>query len=203
LKRVAEFCRERGILVVADEVQTGIARTGAWFASESENFVPDIITTAKGLAGGMPLAAVTGRADVMDTAHPGGIGGTYSGNPVACEAALAVFETIEAEGLLDRAKDIGEILTAGLSEIASNTTIIGDIRGRGAMIAIELVHHDDKAPNREAVAQIVSYAHAHGLLLLTAGTYGNVVRFLPPLSISDELLAEGLDILRDAVDAVR
>ncbi|CAJ0557605.1 unnamed protein product, partial [Mesorhabditis spiculigera] len=147
-ERIAEFCRERGILVVADEVQTGIARTGAWFASERQS---------RGLRG-----------------RPG-----------------EVFETIEVEGLLDRAKDIGEILTTGLSEIASDTDIIGDIRGRGAMIAIELVHDEDKAPNREAVAQIVSYAHAHGLLLLTAGTYGNVVRFLPPPSISDELLTEG------------
>lgn len=203
LTRIVEFCRERGILVVADEVQTGVARTGSWFACEAEGIVPDLITTAKGLAGGMPLAAVTGRAEIMDAAHAGGIGGTYSGNPVACEAALAVFETIEADGLLQRAREIGDILVSELSDIATTTDIIGEIRGRGAMIAIELISDADKTPNREAVAQIVSYAHKNGLILLTAGTHGNVVRFLPPLSISDELLREGLGIIRDAIASIR
>lgn len=202
LRRVANFCRDRGIILIADEVQSGIARTGAWFASEHEGIVPDLITTAKGLAGGMPLAAVTGRADIMDVAHAGGIGGTYSGNPAACEAALGVFETIEAENLLERAQAIGDIMFRELRAIAAETDIIGDIRGRGAMVAIELVQPRSKTPNREAVAEINRYCLSHGLLTLTAGTFGNVLRFLPPLTISDELLVEGFSVLREAIVAL-
>ncbi|AHK34670.1 4-aminobutyrate transaminase [Rhodococcus opacus PD630] len=202
LRRIADFCRDRGILFVADEVQAGIARTGTWFASEHEGLVPDLVVTAKGLAGGMPLAAVTGRADIMDTAHAGGIGGTYSGNPAACEAALGVFETIEEDHLLERAQTIGDIMFRELRDIAATTDIIGDIRGRGAMVAIELVQPGTKTPNREAVAEINRYCLAHGLLILTAGTFGNVLRFLPPLSISDELLLEGFSVLRDAFAAL-
>ncbi|WP_032408141.1 4-aminobutyrate--2-oxoglutarate transaminase [Rhodococcoides fascians] len=198
LRRVADFCRERGILMIADEVQTGIARTGAWFASEHEAIVPGLIITAKGLAGGLPLAAVTGRAEIMDVAHAGGIGGTYAGNPAACEAALAVFETIEAEGMLERAQVLGDIMLRELRDIASTYDIIGEVRGRGAMIALELVHSGGKEPNREALAEVNRYCHSHGVLTLTAGTFGNVLRFLPPLSISNELLLEGLSILRDA-----
>jgi 4-aminobutyrate aminotransferase/(S)-3-amino-2-methylpropionate transaminase len=199
LRQVAEFCAERGILLIADEVQTGIARTGHWFASEHEGIVPDLITTAKGLGGGLPLAAVTGRAEVMDAAHAGGIGGTYSGNPVACEAALGVFETIESEDLLTRARRIGDILQAELADIAAGTNVVGDIRGRGAMIAAEFVTGDALTPNREAVAEIVRYAQDNGVLTLSAGTFGNVLRFLPPLTIPDELLREGLGVIRDAV----
>ncbi|WP_458316872.1 4-aminobutyrate--2-oxoglutarate transaminase [Mycolicibacterium brisbanense] len=199
LRQVAEFCAERGILLIADEVQTGIARTGHWFASEHEDIVPDLITTAKGLGGGLPLAAVTGRAEVMDAAHAGGIGGTYSGNPVACEAALGVFETIESEDLLTRARRIGEILQSELTDIAAGTNVIGDIRGRGAMIAAEFVTDDALTPNRDAVAEIVRYAQDNGVLTLTAGTFGNVLRFLPPLTIPDDLLREGLGVIRDAV----
>ncbi|MDV3124350.1 4-aminobutyrate--2-oxoglutarate transaminase [Mycobacterium sp. 21AC1] len=199
LRQVADFCRERGILLIADEVQTGIARTGQWFACEHEGIVPDLITTAKGLGGGLPLAAVTGRADVMDAAHPGGIGGTYSGNPVACEAALGVFETIQTLDLLARAQRIGEILRAELAAIARDTTLIGDIRGRGAMMAAEFVTGADHTPNRDAVAEITRYAQDNGVLTLTAGTFGNVLRFLPPLTISEELLMEGLGVIRDAV----
>ncbi|MFC9358430.1 4-aminobutyrate--2-oxoglutarate transaminase [Rhodococcus sp. NPDC057014] len=202
LRRIADFCRDRGIVFVADEVQAGIARTGTWFASEHEGVVPDLIVTAKGLAGGMPLAAVTGRADIMDTAHAGGIGGTYSGNPAACEAALGVFETIEKDGLLERAQTIGDIMFRELRDIAAQTDIIGDIRGRGAMVAIELVQPGTKTPNREAVAAINRYCLTHGLLTLTAGTLGNVLRFLPPLSISDELLVEGFSVLREAFAAL-
>ncbi|ART68688.1 4-aminobutyrate--2-oxoglutarate transaminase [Mycobacterium dioxanotrophicus] len=199
LRQVAEFCAERGILLIADEVQTGIARTGHWFASEHEGIVPDLITTAKGLGGGLPLAAVTGRAEVMDAAHAGGIGGTYSGNPVACEAALGVFETIESEDLLTRARRIGDILQAELADIAAGTNVIGDVRGRGAMIAAEFVTGDALTPNRDAVAEIVRYAQDNGVLTLSAGTFGNVLRFLPPLTIPDELLREGLGVIRDAV----
>ncbi|MFT3660490.1 MAG: 4-aminobutyrate--2-oxoglutarate transaminase [Gordonia sp. (in: high G+C Gram-positive bacteria)] len=203
LRRVADFCTERGIVFVADEVQSGIARTGTWFACEHEGIVPDLITTAKGLAGGMPLAAVTGRADIMDAAHPGGIGGTYAGNPVACAAALGVFETVEAEGLLARATAIGDVLTTELATFDDPAGIIGEIRGRGAMIAVELVAGaGDSTPNPAAVAEIVRYAHARGLFVLTAGTYGNVLRFLPPLSISDALLHDGIGVLRDAFAAL-
>jgi 4-aminobutyrate aminotransferase/(S)-3-amino-2-methylpropionate transaminase len=197
LRSVADFCRERGILLVADEVQTGIARTGAWFASEHEGIVPDLITTAKGLAGGLPLAAVTGRADVMDAAHAGGIGGTYSGNPVACAAALGVFEEIENGGLVERARTIGELMTDELRSIAAATDVVGEIRGRGAMIAAELVVPGTREPNRDAVAAISRHCQNNGVLTLTAGTFGNVLRFLPPLSISDELLTEAFGVVRD------
>lgn len=197
LAKVAEFCRERGILLVADEVQTGIARTGAWFACEHEALVPDLITTAKGLAGGMPLAAVTGRADVMDAAHSGGIGGTYSGNPVACAAALGVLEEIESGGLIERARAIGDLMVRQLRDIAATTDVIGDIRGRGAMIAAELVTPGTGEPNREAVAALTRHCQQNGVLTLTAGTFGNVLRFLPPLTISDDLLDEAFAVVRD------
>ncbi len=197
LRRVADFCRDRGIVLVADEVQTGIARTGAWFASEHEGIVPDLITTAKGLAGGLPLAAVTGRADIMDAAHPGGIGGTYSGNPASCAAALGVFDEVENGRLLTRAQAIGDILVRELRGIAAGTDIVGDIRGRGAMVAAELVLPGTRTPNRDAVATLTRHCQNNGVLTLTAGTFGNVLRFLPPLTISDDLLIEALDILRD------
>ncbi|BBY65420.1 4-aminobutyrate--2-oxoglutarate transaminase [Mycolicibacterium helvum] len=196
LTMVADFCRERGILLVADEVQTGIARTGAWFACEHEKLVPDLITTAKGLAGGLPLAAVTGRADVMDAAHAGGIGGTYAGNPVACAAALGAFDEIETNGLLGRARDIGELMVRELQSIAASSGVIGEIRGRGAMIAAELVIPGTTEPNRDAVAAVSRYCHDNGVLTLTAGTFGNVLRFLPPLTIPDELLLDAFGVLR-------
>lgn len=196
LRSVADFCRDRGILLVADEVQTGIARTGAWFACEHEGIVPDLLTTAKGLAGGLPLAAVTGRADVMDAAHAGGIGGTYSGNPVACAAALGAFEEIEKGDLLTRARSIGDLMVHELHGIAATTDVVGEIRGRGAMIAVELVMPGTHEPNREAVAALARHCHDNGVLILTAGTFGNVLRFLPPLAISDNLLIEAFDVLR-------
>ena len=197
LRSVADFCRDRGILLVADEVQTGIARTGAWFASEHEGLVPDLITTAKGLGGGLPLAAVTGRADIMDRAHSGGIGGTYAGNPVACAAALGVFDEIERNDLIGRARDIGELITRELRGIAARTDIVGEIRGRGAMVAVELVKPGSREPHKDAVAALARHCHDNGVLVLTAGTFGNVLRFLPPLSISDELLTEAFDVIRD------
>ncbi|MFN8229126.1 MAG: 4-aminobutyrate--2-oxoglutarate transaminase [Mycobacterium sp.] len=202
LPRVAEFCRDRGILLVADEVQTGIARTGAWFACEHEGLVPDLITTAKGLAGGLPLAAVTGRAEVMDAAHQGGIGGTYAGNPVACAAALGVFEEIESGGLIERARAIGELMVSELRGIAAATGVIGEIRGRGAMIAAELVRPGTREPDPAAVAAVARYCHDNGVLTLTAGTFGNVLRFLPPLAISDELLLDAFGVLREGFAAL-
>ncbi len=198
LAMVADFCRERGILFVADEVQAGIARTGAWFASDHEGLVPDLLVTAKGLAGGMPLAAVTGRADIMDAAHPGGIGGTYSGNPVACAAALGVFEEIETHDLLRRAQEIGALMVRELGDIAAHNGVLGEVRGRGAMIAAELVVPGTRIPNRDAVAAISRHCLDNGVLTLTAGTFGNVLRFLPPLSITDDLLMDALGVVRDA-----
>ncbi|MEV4112670.1 4-aminobutyrate--2-oxoglutarate transaminase [Nonomuraea sp. NPDC049695] len=199
LPRIAEFCRANGIVFVADEVQTGFARTGDLFACEDEGVVPDIITTAKGIAGGLPLAAVTGRAEIMDRVHVGGLGGTYGGNPLACEAALGVLETIEEEDLVAKARRIGEIMLPRLKALQERFDVIGDVRGRGAMIAIELVEPGTKEPNPTAVQEVVKRCHAEGLLVLTAGTYGNVLRFLPPLVIPEHLLEEGLGILEKAI----
>jgi 4-aminobutyrate aminotransferase/(S)-3-amino-2-methylpropionate transaminase len=199
LKELAAWCKEHDILFIADEVQSGFCRTGSWFACDDEGVVPDLITTAKGIAGGMPLAAVTGRADIMDSIHPGGLGGTYGGNPVACAAALASIETMEAEGLAARATAIGERLTARLNALAEIHPEVGEIRGRGAMIAMELVEdRETKKPAAALTAAINKACHTRGLVTLTCGTLGNVFRFLPPLTISDELLEEGLDILADA-----
>ncbi|MEV5558748.1 4-aminobutyrate--2-oxoglutarate transaminase [Nonomuraea wenchangensis] len=199
LPRIAEFCKDNGIVFVADEVQTGFARTGTLFACEDEGVVPDIIATAKGIAGGLPLAAVTGRAELMDAVHVGGLGGTYGGNPLACEAALGVLETIEEEDLVAKARRIGEIMLPRLEAMKERFDVIGDVRGRGAMIAIELVEPGTKEPNPTAVQAVVKRCHAEGLLVLTAGTYGNVLRFLPPLVMPEHLLEEGLGILEKAI----
>ncbi|WP_433511361.1 4-aminobutyrate--2-oxoglutarate transaminase [Nonomuraea sp. CA-143628] len=198
LPRIAEFCRDNGIVFVADEVQTGFARTGQMFACEDEGIVPDLITTAKGIAGGLPLAAVTGRAEIMDKVHSGGLGGTYGGNPVACAAALGVLETIAEEDLVAKARRIGEIMLPRLHALRERFDVIGDVRGRGAMIAVELVQPGTKEPNPAALAEVVRRCHAEGLLVLTAGTYGNVLRFLPPLVMPEHLLEEGLGILEKA-----
>ncbi|GAA0964015.1 4-aminobutyrate--2-oxoglutarate transaminase [Acrocarpospora macrocephala] len=199
LPRILEFCKANGIVFIADEVQTGFARTGALFACEDEGIVPDIITTAKGIAGGLPLAAVTGRAELLDAVHVGGLGGTYGGNPLACEAALGVLETIEADGLVAKAARIGEIMLPRLRGLQERFAIIGDVRGRGAMTAIELVVPGTKDPHPTAAGEIAKRCHAEGLVVLTAGTYGNVLRFLPPLVMPEHLLEEGLTILEKAV----
>ncbi|GAA1808341.1 4-aminobutyrate--2-oxoglutarate transaminase [Actinomadura chokoriensis] len=198
LPALAEFARANGILFIADEVQTGFARTGDMFACEHEGIVPDLVATAKGIAGGLPLAAVTGRADLMDKVHGGGLGGTYGGNPLACEAALAVLEEIEDGKLTERARRIGEIMLPRLRDLAGRHPAIGDVRGRGAMIAIELVREGTKEPDPELTARVAKRCHERGLLVLTTGTYGNVLRFLPPLVIPEDLLNEGLDILAEA-----
>ena len=192
-----KFATENKMVFIADEVQSGFARTGKMFAVEHENMEPDMIISAKGIAGGMPLAAVTARAEIMDSSHVGGLGGTYGGNPVVCAAALAVIQTIEEEKLVDRAAHIGSILVESLTALKAKYPIIGEVRGRGAMVAIELVHAGTKDPNPEAMAKVVKYCHSHGLLILTAGTYGNVIRFLPPLVITDELLRDGLSVLAE------
>ncbi|ROS75598.1 4-aminobutyrate--2-oxoglutarate transaminase [Cellulomonas sp. PhB143] len=203
LPAIVDWARENGVVFVADEVQSGIARTGTWYASEHEGIVPDLVTTAKGVAGGLPLSAVTGRAEIMDAAHAGGLGGTYGGNPVACAAALATLDTIVADGLLERATAVGEQLTARLGALAERDARVGEVRGRGAMIAVELVDPATGEPDAALAKAVAGAAHAEGVIVLTCGTYGNVLRLLPPLSIADELLAEGLDVLERALGATR
>ena len=198
LPALAKYSKENGIVFIADEVQTGFARTGHMFAVEEEGVVPDMVVTAKGIAGGLPLAAVTGRAEVMDSVHASGLGGTYGGNPIACAAALGAMETMEEENLVARAKHIGEILGTSLRELAKKYPVIGEVRGRGAMQAIELVEPGTKNPNTAAMNTVVKYCQSQGVLVLTAGTYSNVVRFLPPLVITDELLKDALSVLDDA-----
>jgi 4-aminobutyrate aminotransferase / (S)-3-amino-2-methylpropionate transaminase / 5-aminovalerate transaminase len=195
LPALQKYCNDNGIVFVADEIQTGFARTGVMFAVEHENVVPDLITTAKALAGGLPLAAVTGRAEIMDAAHVGGLGGTYGGNPVACAAALGAIETIENEDLVGKAARIGEFMLPRLREMAERYDVIGDVRGRGAMTAVELVQPGTKTPNQEATSAVAKACHEQGVLVLTAGTYNNVLRFLPPLVISESLLDEALGVL--------
>jgi 4-aminobutyrate aminotransferase/(S)-3-amino-2-methylpropionate transaminase len=202
LPGLADWCREHGILLIADEVQSGFCRTGDWFACDHEGVVPDLITAAKGIAGGMPLAAVTGRADLMDAVHAGGLGGTYGGNPVACAAALAAIETMEEEDLARRAREIGDILTDRLGRLSEKYDEVGEVRGRGAMIAMELVTDPDtKEPAAALTSAVNQGCHERGLVTLTCGTYGNVFRFLPPLSISDDLLHEGMDVLEESFTA--
>lgn len=197
MSALADYAKAQGILFIADEVQTGFCRTGNWFASEHEGIVPDLITTAKGIAGGMPLAGVTGRADIMDAIHAGGLGGTYGGNPVACAAALGSIETMEKFDLVSRAKEIESVMVPRLNAIAEQTGVIGEIRGRGAMIAVEVVQPGTKNPDADLTAKVAKACHAQGLVVLTAGTYGNVLRFLPPLVIPNHLLNEALDIITE------
>jgi 4-aminobutyrate aminotransferase/(S)-3-amino-2-methylpropionate transaminase len=198
LAGLAEFCDEHGIVFIADEIQSGFCRTGDWFACEHEGVVPDLITTAKGIAGGLPLAAVTGRAEIMDAVHAGGLGGTYGGNPVACAAALGAMEIMASQDLAGKARRIGEIMLPRLRKLAETYPIISDVRGRGAMIAIELNKPGTLDPAPGATAAVAAACHQAGLLVLTAGTFGNVLRFLPPLVIGEDLLEEGLDIIENA-----
>ena len=203
LATLLAWCRDNDVVFIADEVQTGFARTGAMFACEHEGIEPDLIVTAKGIAGGLPLSAVTGRADIMDAPHVSGLGGTYGGNPVACAAALATFETIEADGLVERAVAIETLMKDRLHQLQADDDRIGDVRGRGAMIAVELVKPGGIEPDAELTKALCAAAHAQGVIVLSCGTYGNVLRFLPPLAISDELLTEGLDVLAAALGATR
>jgi len=199
LPALSKYSTDNGIIFIADEVQTGFARTGNMFAVEHESVVPDMVVTAKGIAGGLPLAGVTGRAEVMDSVHAAGLGGTYGGNPLACAAALGVFETMEAEKLVERANHIGQILGDSLRAMQAKYPVIGEVRGRGAMQAIELVEPGTKKPNSAAMNAVVKYCQSKGVLILTAGTYANVVRFLPPIVITDELLKDALSVLDEAL----
>ena len=200
---IQDICARHKILLIADEVQTGFGRTGSMFASEHYGITPDILVSAKSLAAGMPLAAVTGRAEVMDAAGVGGLGGTYSGNPLACAAALASIETLEKENLAERAVKIGQIFEERSKSWAKRWPLIGEVRGLGAMRAIELVRsRDKKEPAKEETEKILRYCHSHGLILISAGSYGNVLRLLVPLIITDEQLAEGLNVLEAAIASV-
>jgi 4-aminobutyrate aminotransferase-like enzyme len=200
LKALAD---QYGILLIADEVQTGAGRTGTWFACEQWPVAPDLITTAKSLAGGFPLSGVVGRADVIDAPAAGGLGGTYAGSPVACAAALAVIKAFEEEKLLQRSKDMGAFLVEKLQAIATKVPAIGDVRGLGAMVAIELFEGGDThRPDAALTKKVVSEAARRGLILLSCGTYGNVIRILVPLTADNALLEEGLAILADSFAAV-
>ncbi|NYD65761.1 4-aminobutyrate aminotransferase-like enzyme [Agromyces atrinae] len=206
LPALQTWCTENGVVMIADEIQSGMARTGRYFASEHFGWEPDLVLSAKGIAGGLPLAAVTGRAEIMDSAQPGGLGGTFGGNPVACAASIAVFETIERDGLLAEADRIGARLRSGLERLAARFDIIGDIRGHGAMIAIELVESGtaatSKLPHPDAVPRLTAFAAQHGVLFLSAGTFGNVLRFLPSLAMTDELIDDALVVLDDAFSSL-
>jgi 4-aminobutyrate aminotransferase/(S)-3-amino-2-methylpropionate transaminase len=201
LPRLREWTEASGIVLVADEIQTGFCRTGDWFACDHEGVVPDLVTTAKGIAGGLPLAAVTGRAELMDSVHVSGLGGTYGGNPVACAAALGAIGAMEDHDLAGAARRIGGHILDRLGSLAETHSCVGDVRGRGAMIAVEVVAADGRTPDPGRAGSIAAHCHREGVLVLTCGTYGNVLRFLPPLVISDELLAEAFDVVGQAFDA--
>jgi 4-aminobutyrate aminotransferase/(S)-3-amino-2-methylpropionate transaminase len=203
VKGIADFCAANGIVFVADEIQSGMGRAGRWFAIEDEGVVPDLVTTAKSVGGGLPISAVTGRAEIMDAVHPGGLGGTYGGNPIAAAAALAVLDKIEREDLLARAREIGETVMARFASIAERFEVVGEVRGRGAMCALELVSDRSTkepldAPTMNAIA---AGCLERGVIVLTAGTYGNVVRLLPPINIDGALLDDGLDVVEEAIAA--
>jgi 4-aminobutyrate aminotransferase/(S)-3-amino-2-methylpropionate transaminase len=201
LPTLAEWCRSKGVVLVADEIQTGFCRTGAWFACEHEGVVPDLVTMAKGLAGGLPLAAVTGRAELMDAPHAGGLGGTYGGNPVACAAALGSIETMQKLDLAASARRIEQQMVPRLRDLAGRYPAIGDVRGRGAMIAVELVRPGTTEPDAALTSAVSAACHAAGVVTLTCGTYGNVLRFLPPLVMPEHLLDDALDVLEQAFAA--
>jgi 4-aminobutyrate aminotransferase/(S)-3-amino-2-methylpropionate transaminase len=195
LPELLKFSKENGIVFVADEVQTGFCRTGNWFASEHEGIVPDMIITAKGIAGGLPLSAITGRAEIIDSVDAGGLGGTYAGSPIACAAALGSIAVMEREDLNAKARRIEEIMKPRLQKIADETGVICDVRGRGAMVAVEIVKKGSMEPDADMTNKVAKACHTNGVLVLTAGTYGNVLRFLPPMVMSEHLLEDALTII--------
>ena len=197
---LVEWARANDVVFIADEVQTGFARTGDMFASEHEGIVPDIVVTAKGIAGGLPLSAITGRAEILDATHAGGLGGTYGGNPIACAAALAAIETYVEDDLAGAARRIGATITERFTAAQVSDRRIGEVRGRGAMIAIEFGDPETNEPDAALTARIAKASHQAGVIVLTCGTYGNVIRFLPPLSIPDDLLTEGIDVVLNALE---
>jgi 4-aminobutyrate aminotransferase/(S)-3-amino-2-methylpropionate transaminase len=202
LPALSQWCTANGVVFIADEIQSGMCRTGDWFAVDHEGVVPDMVTTAKGMAGGLPLAGVTGRAELMDAVHGGGLGGTYGGNPVACAAALGAIATMREHDLNAAARRIEQAVKPRLSALAKETGRIGDVRGRGAMLAVEFTVGGGLEPDAAAAGAVAKACHAEGVVVLTCGTYGNVIRLLPPLVIGDDLLSEGLDVLEAAVRAL-
>lgn len=202
LPTLTKWCQDNGAVFVADEVQAGVARTGKWFSSEWEGIEPDLVTFAKGIAGGMPLSGVVGRAEIMNSVHGGGLGGTYGGNPVACAAALGALETIEEWGLNERALEIEKIIKEELGSLAESSPIVGELRGRGAMMALEFVEPGSKKPNAGAAKEIAAKCLEQGVVILTCGTFGNNVRLLPPLVIDFDLLRDGLRVFAKAIEEV-
>jgi len=200
---IQDICRRHEILLIADEVQTGFCRTGAMFACERYGFVPDLLVSAKSIAGGMPLAAVTGRAEIMDTPGVGGLGGTFGGNPVSCAAALTAIEIMERENLSSRAEKLGDLFDSRARSWRKRWPLIGDVRGMGAMRAMELVRSPEtREPAKAETEQVLRHCYEHGLILISAGTYGNVVRLLVPLVVTDEQFDEGLNVLESALASV-
>lgn len=196
--RLSEFCTENGIVFVADEVQAGLTRTGAWFSIEHHGVVPDLITTAKGIAGGFPLAAVTGRADIMDAVQPGGVGGTFGGNPVSTAAALAVLEIMERDDLNQKARDVEQMLWARIGDWAERYDFVGEVRGKGAMFGVELVLPGTKTPNPGALSSILKYVTTHGVIALDAGSWDSVLRIMPSVVISEELIDDAASVIEEA-----
>ena len=204
LQRLRALCDQHGILMIADEIQTGAGRTGTWFAMEQSGVAPDMITMAKSMAGGFPISAVVGRAEVMDAPAPGGLGGTYAGSPLSCAAALAVLEVFEKENLLARSRQLGAYLVANLKALAAQNPCIADVRGLGAMVAIELCKGGDlKHPDADMAKRLCAEATQRGLILLSCGTYGNVIRILVPLTASDAIVDEGLAIIKASLAAAQ
>ena len=201
LQRVRALCDQHGIVMIADEVQTGAGRTGTWFAVEQSGVAPDLITMAKSMAGGFPISAVVGRAEIMDAPAPGGLGGTYAGSPLACAAALAVLEVFDEENLLQRSRDVGQRITSRLQALAKDHKCIAEVRGLGAMVAMELCKNGDPhQPDADLTKALAVEAMNRGLIILTCGTYGNVVRILVPLTASDTLIDEGLNMISNALN---
>jgi 4-aminobutyrate aminotransferase/(S)-3-amino-2-methylpropionate transaminase len=202
LNALLEWCHDNGIVYVSDEVQSGMARTGAWFASEHFGIEPDLITSAKGIGGGMPIAAVTGRQEIMDSSHPGGLGGTFGGNPVSSAAVVAVFDEVTKRDLLGEARRVGATLLPALQDLQKKHSVIGDVRGLGAMLAIEFTNPQTGKPAPEVAKAVQTYALHQGVLILTAGTFGNVLRFLPPVVITDEQLLDAVSVMNEALTSL-
>jgi 4-aminobutyrate aminotransferase/(S)-3-amino-2-methylpropionate transaminase len=198
-KRISEFCAENGIVFVADEIQAGIGRTGTWYSIEHHGVVPDLVTSAKGIAGGFPLAAVTGRAEIMDAVQPGGIGGTFGGNPVSTAAALAVFDIIEKENLIAEAQRVEKALWARIGDWAERYPVVGEVRGKGAMFGVELVHPGTKKPNPEALKQVITEAASKGVIVLDAGSWDSVLRIMPSVVISEELIDDAASVIEETL----
>lgn len=199
LQALVDWCHANGIVYVSDEVQSGMARTGAYFASEHFGIEPDLVTSAKGIGGGMPIAAVTGRAEIMDASHPGGLGGTFGGNPVSCAAVVAVFSEVDKRGLLNEAKRVEKTLKPALLDLQAKYPVIADVRGMGAMLAIEFMDPTTGKPAPEVAKAVQTHSLHAGVLILTAGTFGNVLRFLPPVVITDDQLLEAVAVMDDAL----